>query len=92
MPFLPEAPFNPQVSKVANLGPSSGDPKSFQDPKSVSSIGAKLQAMTDQAKADTLYDTTKEGFCSYNNSTRQLAMLSGVLGIVLICGSFILKN
>jgi len=92
MPFLPEAPFNPQVSKVANLGPSSGDPKSFQDPKSVSSIGAKIQAMTDQAKADTLYDTTKEGFCSYDNSTSRFAMLSGVLGLILIFGSFILKN
>ena len=92
MSFLPAAPFNPQVSKVPNLGPSSGDPNSFRDPKSVASVGAKLQAMTDQAKADTLYDAKTEGFCSYGDSTNRLIMLSGVLGIVLIFGSFILKN
>lgn len=63
MPFPPEVPFNPKVNKVPILDASSGNPKSFQDPKSVASIGAKLQAMTDQAEADTLYDSSKpEGF------------------------------
>lgn len=66
MPFLPLKPFNPTVTSVPILGPSSGNPKSLQDPNSVSSIGSKLQAMTDQADADTLYDATpsgkKEGF------------------------------
>jgi len=63
MSFLPEASFNPKVSKVPVLGASSGNPQSFQDPKNVASIGAKIQAMADQAQADTLYDTkTPEGF------------------------------
>jgi len=91
MSFLPEKPFNPQVSKIANLGPSSGDPKSYKDPKSVASIGAKIQAMTDQISADTLYDEKKEGFCgSYMKSdpTRNLYIISGILGIALIIGSF----
>jgi hypothetical protein len=56
MPFPTEKPFNPQVSKTRILGPSSGNPQTFQDPNSVSTIGNKIQAMADQAKADTLYD------------------------------------
>jgi hypothetical protein len=65
MPFLPEKPFNPKVSKVPILSASSGNPASFQDPNSVASAGARIQAMADQAQADTLYDaqpTTSEGF------------------------------
>lgn len=65
MSFLPEKPFNPKVSKVAILDSSSGNPASFQDPNSVASAGAKIQAMVDQVQADTLYDappTIKEGF------------------------------
>ena len=63
MSFLPEPTFNPSVSKVPVLGPSSGDPKQRQDPKSTASIGANLQAMQDQAKADMLYDApVKQGF------------------------------
>ena len=63
MSFLPEPTFNPSVSKVPILGASSGDPKQRQDPKSTASIGANIQAMQDQAKADTLYDApVKEGF------------------------------
>jgi hypothetical protein len=63
MAFPPEKAFHPEVSKVPILGPSSGNPKSFQDPKSVASIGNTIQAAADQAKADTLYDApTKEGF------------------------------
>jgi hypothetical protein len=56
MPFPSEKPFNPQISKTRILGPSSGNPQTFQDPNSVSTIGNKIQAMADQAKADTLYD------------------------------------
>lgn len=66
MSFLPLKPFNPTVTPVPILGPSSGNPKSLQDPNSLASIGSKLQAMTDQANADTLYDAKpsgkKEGF------------------------------
>ena len=65
MSFPPQKPFNPPVSKTPVLGPSSGNPKSFQDPKSVASVGNTIQAMSDQAAADTLYDTPvarKEGF------------------------------
>ena len=65
MSFPPQKPFNPPVSKIPILGPSSGNPKSFQDPKSVASVGNTIQAMSDQAAADTLYDTPApkiEGF------------------------------
>ena len=63
MSFLPEPTFNPTVSKVPVLGPSSGDPKQKQDPKSTASIGSNIQAMQDQAKADMLYDApVKQGF------------------------------
>lgn len=56
MSFPPTKAFNPPVSKTPILGPSSGNPASFQDPKSVASIGSTIQAMADQASADTLYD------------------------------------
>ncbi len=56
MSFPKEKPFNPQVSKVPILGSSSGNPASFQDPNSMASLGQKIQAATDQARADTLYD------------------------------------
>uniref|UniRef100_A0A6C0LMJ7 Uncharacterized protein n=1 Tax=viral metagenome TaxID=1070528 RepID=A0A6C0LMJ7_9ZZZZ len=69
MPFPPEAPFNPKVSAVPNLDSSSGNPAAYKDPKSTASMGLKLQAMSDQASADTLYDPPppprkgeKEGF------------------------------
>jgi len=65
MSFPKEKAFNPSVSKTPNLGPSSGNPKSFQDPNSVASVGSTIQAMSDQAAADTLYDTPiqkSEGF------------------------------
>ena len=61
---LPPKPFNPTVSPVPVLGPSSGNPAALKDPKSVASIGGNIQAMQDQANADQLYDTSqKEGFC-----------------------------
>jgi hypothetical protein len=56
MPFPPEAPFNPKVSAVPSLDSTSGNPAAYKDPKSVASMGLKLQAMSDQAAADTLYD------------------------------------
>ena len=65
MPFPDQKAYNPPVSKTPILGPSSGNPASFQDPNSVASVGNTIQAMTDQASADTLYDTPppkKEGF------------------------------
>lgn len=63
MQFPPSPPFNPSITSVPILHSSSGDPKAKQDPKSVASIGANIQAMTDQANADTLYDAPlKEGF------------------------------
>ena len=68
MPLPAEAPFNPKVSAVPSLDASSGNPNAYKDPKSVASMGLKLQAMTDQSAADTLYDPPppprdgKEGF------------------------------
>lgn len=61
MSFPPEKPFIPRVSKVHVLDASSGNPKSFQDPNSVATLGKSIQGMTDQVSADTLYDQ-KEGF------------------------------
>lgn len=69
MSFPKEKPFNAPVSKVHILGPSSGDPKSFQDPKSVASIGSTIQAMADQAKADTHYDAPAPKMESFINPT-----------------------
>ena len=65
MSFPAQKPFNPQVSSTPILGPSSGNPKSFQDPNSVASVGNTIQSMSDQAAADTLYDAPapkREGF------------------------------
>lgn len=64
MSFPKEKPFNPKVTSVPVFGPSSGNPQALQDPNSVASIGLKIQAATDQANADTLYDVTpgNEGF------------------------------
>ena len=68
MPFLPTPAFSPSVSSVPVLGPSSGDPNAKKDPKSVASIGGNIQAMQDQAGADTLYDAKiKEGFLNGRN-------------------------
>ena len=64
-------PFNPSVSSVPVLGPSSGDPRAKNDPKSPASIGANIQALKDQSNADRLYDApvtqVSEGFESYNS-------------------------
>lgn len=67
MSFPPKKPFNPEVTKVPILGPSSGNPMAFQDPSSVASLGLRIQASSDQIKADTLYDPPpplNEGFSS----------------------------
>lgn len=73
MSFPPEKSFNPPISKTPILGPSSGNPKSFQDPNSVASVGSTIQAMSDQAAADTLYDAPvpkREGFRQGGESFR----------------------
>ena len=75
MSFPKVAAFNPVVSSVPNLDSSSGNPQAYKDPKSVASIGQKMQAMTDQSSADTLYDPpapAREGFSGmydYNDSS-----------------------
>jgi len=56
---------NPKTSKPPILDSSSGDPTAKSDPKSIASIGANIQAMTDQANADKCFDNppdTTEGF------------------------------
>ena len=88
MPFLPTKPFNPTTTPVPILGPSSGNPQSLQDPKSVASIGSTIQAMTDQANADQLYDK-KEGFTttvplSHKYMLDVLTATALVSGIVLL--------
>jgi hypothetical protein len=65
MSFPPKKPFNPQVSSIPVLDSSSGNPRAFQDPNSVASLGLRIQASSDQIKADTLYDPPpplNEGF------------------------------
>jgi hypothetical protein len=69
MPYLPSPSFNPSISPVPVLDASSGDPAAKKDPKSVASIGANIQAMQDQAKADRAFDApVKEGFTNVNPS------------------------
>ena len=72
---FPASPiFNPVVSKVPVLGPSSGDPKAKNDPKSTASIGANIQAMQDQSSADRLYDApvtqVSEGFDNFSDKNQ----------------------
>lgn len=67
MGYPPSPPYNPVISKVPLLDSSSGDSTASRDPKSIASIGSRIQAMQDQANADRLYDaplkeTGKEGF------------------------------
>ena len=96
MPFPPAAPFVPVTTSVPILGPSSGNPQSLNDPNSLASIGGNLQAMTDQVKADTLYDTKKrEGFLGHIDtgllgvSPSLSAVVAGLIlgGITLIIQS-----
>jgi hypothetical protein len=84
MPFLPTKPFNPTTTPVPILGPSSGNPQSLQDPKSVASIGSTIQAMTDQANADQLYDN-KEGFITAVPSSH-IYLLDIVTASALVTG------
>ena len=70
MSFPAGPPFNPTVSKVPILDASSGNPNAYNDPNSAASMARKLQAMKDQAQADTLYDlppTKVEGFSELRN-------------------------
>lgn len=91
MSFPPLKPFNPPTTTVPILGSSSGNPQSFQDPKSVASIGSKIQAMTDQAKADTLYDapTPKlEGFTCNSQYRDYITATLLIVGVTLIICSY----
>jgi hypothetical protein len=65
---------------------SSGDPNAYRDPKSVASIGKNLQAMTDQAAADTLYDTKKEGFSSGFRETPKERLIKHLSGVLMLSG------
>ena len=94
MSYPAAAPFNPPVSTVPVLGPSSGNPKAFQDPNSVASIGNRIQAMSDQVKADTLYDAPppkREGFTGHmvGKYSEVLTALIGITGLVLVVCSFL---
>lgn len=91
MPFPNEKPYNPVVTKTPILGSSSGNPKSFQDPNSIASIGNTIQSMADQAKADTLYDTPAaktEAFCNMNGPQDAVIGFLVMLGVASILLSF----
>ena len=80
MSFPPKKSFNPEVTSVPVIAPSSGNPKAFQDPNSVASLGLRMQASSDQIKADTLYDppiASKEGF---SNEFRNQVYSPWILG------------
>ena len=91
MTTLPSKAFNPKTTTVPILGPSSGNPSSLQDPKSVASIGSNIQAMTDQANADQLYDTQIDSFVDLNVGSIHLDYLTAgliLVGILCILRSF----
>jgi len=95
MGFPADVPYNPTVTPVANLGSSSGDSKALKDPKSIASLGSKLQVMTDQVNADRLYDSSnKEGFTVRmpNLSEELLTALLISTGLGLVLCSFIVKH
>jgi hypothetical protein len=80
MSFPQKKAFNPEVTSVPVISPSSGNPKAFQDPNSVASLGLRMQASSDQIKADTLYDppiASKEGF---SNEFRNQVYSPWILG------------
>lgn len=85
MPLPPPKAFNPTVTTVPVLGPSSGNPAALKDPKSVASIGSNIQAIHDQAIADQLYDTPqKEGFCMEGSNVRDSAIILFAIGSLCI--------
>ncbi len=91
MSFPASPRFTPQVSKVPVFGGSSGN---SQDPKSVATTALAIQAMTDQAKADTLYDPPApkpEGFRGTIHSNMDALVLI-VIGSILIMRSFYMKR
>lgn len=93
MGFPADVPYNPTVTPVANLSPSSGDPKALRDPKSIASLGSKLQAMTDQANADTLYDSSnKEGFLGQMTTLTEEFIASVLIGagVGFVVASFLM--
>jgi len=93
MPYPSAQAYNPPVSKTPILGSSSGNPRAFQDPNSIASIGNKIQSISDQAKADTLYDAAppkKEGFRNQDYDT--VCGILIILGITGILVSFTMKR
>ena len=97
MSYLPTKPFIPTVSRVPNLGASSGNPAALRDPHSTASIGSKLQEMTDQSNADRLYDAPvpkTEGFRTDDRQSMPTILLTGGLataGLVLVYLSLTLR-
>jgi len=69
MSFPAGPPFVPQVSNVPVFDASSGNPKALKDPNSTGAMGSRLQAMNDQAKADTLYDTPPNKVEGFSNES-----------------------
>jgi hypothetical protein len=85
MSFPASPTFNPAVSQVPILDPSSGNPASFKDPKSVASLGKKLQGMKDQSNADQLYDPKIETFCNPQLQTKYIGIsILAFLGLACI--------
>ena len=105
MGYPPSPPYNPVISKVPLLDSSSGDSTARNDPKSIASIGSRIQAMQDQANADRLYDAPlKEGFenpwITKSRACRRIegfedmsdltpVVIASVIGALLIVGSFL---
>lgn len=97
MSYLPSKPFNPVISRVPNLGPSSGNPAALRDPHSILSIATNLQALTDQSSADRLYDAPvpkTEGFTTGDPEFMYTIVVTAGLataGVVLIYLSLTLR-
>ena len=80
MSFPQKKAFNPEVTSVPVISPSSGNPRAFQDPNSVASLGLRIQASTDQIKADTLYDASPPSREGFSNEFRNQAYSPWILG------------
>jgi len=88
MSFPASPTFNPTVSQVPILDPSSGNPASFKDPNSVASLGKKLQSMKDQSNADQLYDPKIETFCNPGLQNKYIGIsLLALVGVACIYSS-----
>ena len=80
MSFPQKKAFNPEVTSVPVISPSSGNPKAFQDPNSVASLGLRMQASSDQIKADTLYDPPIPSMEGFSNEFRNEIYRPWILG------------